>query len=186
MLSSCETLPSAFAPEKEIIKIIIGVKLVTYHFDHSLFSYVKHSTLEIHLSIHLYNYPSYVIILIPEKGEARILEGIEVARRAVDAAGDRQAADIVLLDTRKVCSFADFFVICNGESERQLRAIYEEVEQNLKKDGVLPIHHEGKVDSGWLLLDYGDVIVHIFSTSEREFYQLDRLWSQADLVLRIQ
>jgi ribosome-associated protein len=103
----------------------------------------------------------------------------------VDAAGDRQAGDIVLLDTRKVCSFADYFVICTGESERQIRAIYEEVEHSLKKEGALPIHHEGTVDSGWLLLDYGDVIVHIFSTSEREFYQLDRLWGQADLVLRI-
>jgi len=104
----------------------------------------------------------------------------------VDAAGDRQASDIVLLDTRKVCSFADYFVICTAESERQLRAIHEEVEHSLKKAGVLLIHHEGAVDSGWLLLDYGDVIVHIFSTAEREFYQLDRLWSQADLVLRIQ
>ena len=118
-------------------------------------------------------------------GEARILEGIEIARRAVDVAGDKQAGDIVLLDTRKVCSFADYFVICTGESERQIRAIYEEVEHSLKKEGVLPIHHEGTIDSGWLLLDYGDVIVHIFSTSEREFYQLDRLWGQADLVLRI-
>ncbi|MBL7126060.1 MAG: ribosome silencing factor [Dehalococcoidales bacterium] len=114
------------------------------------------------------------------------MEGIEIARRAVDAAGERQASDIVLLDTRKVCSFADYFVICSGESERQIRAIYEEAEQSLKKDGVLPIHHEGTADSGWLLLDYGDVIVHIFSSSEREFYQLDRLWGQADLVLRIQ
>jgi len=104
----------------------------------------------------------------------------------VEAAGEMQASDIVLLDTRKVCSFADYFVICSGESERQLRAIYEEVEQTLKKEGVVPIHHEGTADSGWLLLDYGDVVVHIFSTSEREFYQLDRLWAQADLVLRIQ
>ncbi len=103
----------------------------------------------------------------------------------MDAASDKQAGDIVLLDTRKVCSFADYFVICTGESERQIRAIYEDVEHSLKKEGTLPIHHEGTVDSGWLLLDYGDVIVHIFSTSEREFYQLDRLWGQADLVLRI-
>ena len=136
--------------------------------------------------MHLYNCCSCVIILVPTAGEARILEGIEIARKAVDAAGDRQASDIVLLDTRKVCSFADYFVICNGESERQIKAIYEEVEHIMKKEGALPIHHEGTVDSGWLLLDYGDVIVHIFSTAEREFYQLDRLWGQADLVLRIQ
>ncbi len=136
--------------------------------------------------MHLYNYPSCAIILSTKTGEARVLEGIEIARKAVDAAGDLQASDIVLLDTSKVCSFADYFVICNGESERQIKAIYEEVEHIIKKEGVLPIHHEGTVDSGWLLLDYGDVIVHIFSTAEREFYQLDRLWGQADLVLRIQ
>ena len=134
----------------------------------------------------LYNCLGYVIILVPTTWEARILEAIEIARKAVDAASDLQASDIVLLDTSKVCSFADYFVICNGESERQIRAIYEEVEHALKKEEVLPIHHEGTVDSGWLLLDYGDVIVHIFAMAEREFYQLDRLWGQADLVLRIQ
>jgi len=85
-----------------------------------------------------------------------------------------------------VCSFADYFVICTGETERQIRAIFEEVEHSLKKEGVLPAHHEGSVDSGWLLLDYGDVIVHIFATLEREYYQLEKLWSQANLVLRIQ
>jgi len=104
----------------------------------------------------------------------------------VDAASDRQAGDIALLDTRTVCSFADYFVICTAESERQIRAIYEEVEHSLKKEGVLPTHHEGSVDSGWFLIDYGDVIVHIFATPEREYYQLDKLWSQANLVLRIQ
>ena len=136
--------------------------------------------------MHLYNCLGYVIILVPTTWEARILEAIEIARKAVDAASDLQASDIVLLDTSKVCSFADYFVICNGESERQIRAIYEEVEHALKKEEVLPIHHEGTVDSGWLLLDYGDVIVHIFAMAEREFYQLDRFWGQADLVLRIQ
>jgi ribosome-associated protein len=92
----------------------------------------------------------------------------------------------VLLDTRTVCSFADYFVICSGETERQIRAIYEEVEHALKKAGVPAVHYEGTADSGWLLLDYGDVIVHIFAAEEREYYQLDKLWSQANLVLRIQ
>ncbi len=92
----------------------------------------------------------------------------------------------MLLDARTVCSFADYFVICSGETERQIRAISEEIEHTLKKEGVLPNHHEGTVDSGWLLLDYGDVIVHTFATLEREYYQLDKLWSKANLVLRIQ
>ena len=104
----------------------------------------------------------------------------------MEAASDKQAGDIVLLDTRGVCSFADYFVICSGESERQIKAIYEEVEHALKKEGILPHHREGKLDSGWLLLDYGDVIVHIFAPFEREYYQLAELWSEAISVVRIQ
>lgn len=104
----------------------------------------------------------------------------------MEAASDKQAGDIVLLDMRGVCSFADYFVICAGETERQLRAIYDEIERSLSKAGVRPHHLEGTVDSGWLVLDYGDVIVHIFSAAEREYYQLDSLWSEALPVLRIQ
>ena len=92
----------------------------------------------------------------------------------------------MLLDAREVCSFADYFVICSGETNRQIRAIYDEVKHTLKKAGILPHHREGAVDSGWLLLDFGDVIVHIFALFEREYYQLDMLWSQARTVVRIQ
>jgi len=104
----------------------------------------------------------------------------------VEAAGDKQAEDIVLLDARGVCSFADYFVICNGDSQRQMQAIYDEVGHVLKKEGIQPHHHEGTVDSGWLLLDFGSVIVHIFAPFEREYYQLDRLWSKATPIIRIQ
>jgi ribosome-associated protein len=92
----------------------------------------------------------------------------------------------VLLDASKVCSFADYFVICSGESERQISSIYDEVWHRLKHEGILPDHREGTADSGWLLLDFGDIIVHIFDQLEREYYQLDELWSQATPVLRIQ
>ncbi len=92
----------------------------------------------------------------------------------------------MLLDTRKVCSFTDYFVICSGETQRQVKAIYDEVEHVLKKEGVLPHHREGAPDSGWLLLDFGDVIVHIFAPFEREYYRLDELWSEATPVVRIQ
>jgi ribosome-associated protein len=109
-----------------------------------------------------------------------------MARTAVEAAADKQATDIVLLDVGKVCSFADYFVICSGESDRQISAIYDEVLHRLKNEGLLPYHHEGTVDSGWLLLDFGDTIVHIFAPFERQFYQLDELWRQAMPVLRIQ
>ena len=91
-----------------------------------------------------------------------------------------------MLDVRDLCSFTDYFVICAGESQRQLRTIHDEIEYNLKKTGIMPHHHEGTLDSGWLLLDYGDVIVHIFGTEERDFYKLDELWRDAKTLLRIQ
>ena len=118
--------------------------------------------------------------------EGRLLEAIEVARKAVEAASDKQAIDIALLDARGVCSFADYFVICSGDSARQIKTIYEEIGHILKEANILPHHHEGTIDSGWLLLDYGDVIVHVFTSPEREHYQLDELWSQAIPVVRIQ
>lgn len=77
-------------------------------------------------------------------------------------------------------------MIASGDSERQIQAIVDEVTHTLKKKGVKPHHREGNIDSGWLLLDYGDVIVHIFTPLEREYYQLDELWSEAKLVVRIQ
>lgn len=92
----------------------------------------------------------------------------------------------MLLDIRGVCSFADYFVICSGDSERQIQAIYDEIERVLKEGGTLPHHCEGTIDSGWLLLDFGDVIVHIFAPFERDYYQLDKLWSQAIPVVKIQ
>jgi len=109
-----------------------------------------------------------------------------LARKAVEAASDKQAADIVLLDVRDVVSFADYFVMCSGQSSRQINAIYDEILHSLKREGIIPRHREGTIDSGWLLLDYGDIIIHIFAPSEREYYQLDELWSQANPVIRIQ
>ena len=92
----------------------------------------------------------------------------------------------MLLDTRRVCSFTDYFVICNGDSARQVQTIFEEIEHLLKKEGVHSHHSEGRFDSGWMLLDYGDVVVHIFANHERELYNLDELWSEATPLLRIQ
>lgn len=114
------------------------------------------------------------------------LEGIEVARRAVEIASDKQADDIVMLDTRQVCSFADYFVICSGDSTRQIEAIWHEIREALKRDGVAPHHIEWGADSGWILLDLGEVIIHVFSPSQRDYYQLDELWHEATPVVRIQ
>ena len=104
----------------------------------------------------------------------------------MDVASDKQANNIVLLDVREICNFCDYFVICSGDNERQIRTIYDDIELNLRKEGQKPHHNEGTLDSGWLLLDYGDVIVHIFSAPEREFYRLDDFWRDARSVIRIQ
>jgi ribosome-associated protein len=113
------------------------------------------------------------------------LDTVDLAKRIVEAAADRQASGVVLLDTRKVCSFADYFVICSGDSERQLEAIREAVAGLLHNEAVALHHREGSANSGWILLDLGDIIVHIFSQSERDYYQLDELWSRAPVIVKI-
>ena len=111
--------------------------------------------------------------------EGSLLETIDIAKKIVDAALERQASDILLLDLHGVCSFADYFVICSGESDRQLKAIVEEIDQTLAKEGISPRRHQGSVSSGWLIIDLGDIIVHIFSAEQREFYALEELWGDA-------
>jgi ribosome-associated protein len=91
-----------------------------------------------------------------------------------------------MLDARRVCSFADYFVICTGDSRKQITAIRDEIGRVLKEVGISPHHCEGTIDSGWFLLDLSDVIVHIFAPLEREQYQLDQLWSKAKPVVVIQ
>jgi ribosome-associated protein len=115
----------------------------------------------------------------------KYLETIDLARKIVDIASDKQAVDIVLLDTQNVCSFADYFVICTGESTRQVQAIIDAVSEQLKKENVKPLHEEGTPDSGWVLLDYGAVIVHIFDTFQRDYYQLEKLWENAPTRVRV-
>jgi ribosome-associated protein len=102
--------------------------------------------------------------------------------RAVAAAEDRKASDIVLLDLRKAAGFADFFLICSGANARQIRAIADAVIEAVASEGVKPAHVEGYERSEWVLLDYFDFIVHIFAPATREFYGLERLWGNAALV----
>ncbi|MBM2826807.1 MAG: rsfS [Dehalococcoidia bacterium] len=92
----------------------------------------------------------------------------------------------MMLDIRGVSSFADYFVICSGQTQRQLQAILDEMDVALEKVGAPVLHREGTVDSGWVLLDFGSVVVHLFSPWEREYYSLDRLWQDGVQVLRIQ
>ena len=91
-----------------------------------------------------------------------------------------------MLDTRQICSFSDYFVVCSGGSDRQVEAICQEIHKVLKQEGITPFHSEGTADTGWILLDMGDVIIHIFSQAQRDYYQLDDLWSEAVPVVRIQ
>ncbi len=118
--------------------------------------------------------------------EERKLEGMEKARRITDIASDKLATDIVLLDSRGVCSFADYFVMTSGDSVRQLKGLAEEIVHQLKQEGTHPLHREGTAESGWILLDYGDVIVHLFSQDQRKYYSLEELWNDGKVLLRLQ
>jgi ribosome-associated protein len=111
---------------------------------------------------------------------------MDVARRMVELAEDKKAADIVLLDVGELTTLADAFVICSGGSERQLEAIADGIVSALREEGVRPIGREGVAASHWVLLDFGGVIVHIFTPPERDFYQLEKHWSEAKTVLRVQ
>ena len=95
---------------------------------------------------------------------------------AIEAALDKKAQDAVVLELGEVCSFTDYFLICTGTSTRHNQTIAEYIEETLKKDGVRSLHIEGYTEGEWILLDYVDFVVHIFSTRAREFYDLERLW----------
>ena len=104
----------------------------------------------------------------------------------VDAAADKKASDIVLLDIHDLSVIADYFVICTGANPRQIQAIASAVEDKVSMLSLSARGREGNADSGWLLLDFGDIIVHIFGPMEREFYRLERLWSGAPTVVYLQ
>lgn len=118
--------------------------------------------------------------------EADSLEPSDLARTVVDIISDKKGVDILMLDTRPVSFIADYFVIATGESERQLKAIAGEIQKHLKKHARLPLGVEGTPASGWVLLDYGSVIVHLFSAALRDFYRLEKLWEHAPVVVRMQ
>jgi ribosome-associated protein len=111
---------------------------------------------------------------------------LDIARRVVELAEDKKAADIVLLDLTGLTTLADAFVICSGGSERQLDAIADGIVEGLRAEKVRPIGREGMAISHWVLLDFGDVVVHIFTPPEREYYSLEKHWSEARTVLRVQ
>jgi ribosome-associated protein len=111
---------------------------------------------------------------------------LDLARRVVELAEDKKAADIVLLELAPLTTLADYFVICSGGSERQLEAIADGVISSLRDEKVRPIGREGTAASHWVLIDFGSVIVHIFTPPERDYYGLEKHWSEARTILRVQ
>lgn len=105
-----------------------------------------------------------------------------IARRAALLAADKKAIDLVVLDLRKVTDFADFFVICSGAVDVHVKAIGDNIENELRKQGVKPLHVEGTENLRWMLIDYVDVIIHIFQPDARSYYQLEKLWGDAHRV----
>lgn len=105
-----------------------------------------------------------------------------LAKKVASIASDHKAVDIKVLDLRGLTSFTDYFVIASGTSDRQVQAIAGAIREELKKTGRMPISEEGMNSGRWALVDYGDVVAHVFYGEEREYYQLERLWHDAPRV----
>lgn len=118
--------------------------------------------------------------------ESERLESEDIARLAVDVASDHLGSDIALLDISEVSDFTDFFVIVTGETSRHLEAVASDVTRSLRKKKVRPLHREGTGHGGWILVDYGDVVLHVFDRETRERYALERLWSRGREIVRVQ
>ena len=97
----------------------------------------------------------------------------------VNAALEKKAKNLTLLNVRENSAFTDYFLICSGASDRQVQAIASSIREKMKKDGILPLGVEGESHGQWILMDYDDVVVHIFYEPVREFYDIERLWSEA-------
>lgn len=108
------------------------------------------------------------------------LEPREIALLAAEAAAEKKAADVMVLDVADTLVITAYFVIATGASDRQVKSIADEIEDQLReKGGIKPIGREGEREGKWVLLDFGDVVVHVFQPEEREFYRLEKLWSDA-------
>ena len=104
----------------------------------------------------------------------------ELARVVADYAADKKAIDLVELDLRGVLGYTDYFVICSGNTDRQAKAIHDGIYEGMKKDhGILPRRVEGTGEARWILMDYLDVVVHVFTPETRDFYRLEQLWGEA-------
>lgn len=116
------------------------------------------------------------------------MESLALANQIAEIIVDKQGADILILDLQDVTTFVDYFVICTGNSRRQLDALQGAIRAGLKQGEAytLPLNVEGKPDSGWVLLDYNSVVVHLFTADVRAYYRLEELWSSGRIVTQIQ
>jgi ribosome-associated protein len=108
-----------------------------------------------------------------------MVNSLEAAQLCAEAADSKKAFDIVILDLRKLTYITDYFVICSGGSTTQVSAISDWIGQTLSQSGMHPSHIEGQSESSWVLMDYGDVVVHIFDEQTRVYYALEKLWGDA-------
>lgn len=116
-----------------------------------------------------------------------VLDTVDLARLIVDLIADRKGEDIVLLDLQHVSVIADYFVIGSANSDRQINAIVDHIREEVKKRQALyPLQIEGRGENGWVLMDYGSVIVHVFSPTLRKYYDLEGLWRDASVLVRMQ
>lgn len=116
----------------------------------------------------------------PETETIQLLDVFEKVKVAVTAAEDKKAMDVTVLKLIEVTTFADYFVICSGNSARQVQAIADEIEESLRNQKVRPLHIEGYKNAEWVLMDYGPLIIHVFTEQARRFYDLERLWRDAE------
>ena len=124
-------------------------------------------------------------VMNEQQTAATAMQPVDFARYAADEASDKLASDVVVLDIADVSDFADYFVIMSVESARQLRALAQDIEHALEAKGGARHHREGSPESGWMLLDFGDVVVHIFGSEERAFYNLEGAWAEGKELVRI-
>lgn len=140
---------------------------------------MKHNPTAKEQSLHPTRAPLSDLSATPPVGADELDERILTA---LQAANDKKALDPIVLDLRQIASFTDYFVITSGANERQVQAISDEVFERLKKSGVAAARVEGYKSAEWILLDYGDFIVHVFADKARKFYDLERLWRESKRV----
>jgi ribosome-associated protein len=111
------------------------------------------------------------------------LTSLDQARRIADLAQEKLARDVLILDMRPVCSYTDYFVVCTGNNPRQAKAIYDAVREGMKReDGAVPQHVHGEQQASWILADYLDVVLHVFTPEARDYYRLEELWGDVPSV----